>query len=53
MWETIDLKTYVVWLLANYDKEEVAQKLYDEGYSIEEIADELWIDEDDVKEIVI
>jgi len=28
-------------LLANYDKEEVVHKLYDEGYSIDEIADEL------------
>ena len=53
MRETVDLKTYVVWLLANYDKEEVIHKLYDEGYSVDEIADELWIDEDDVKELVL
>ena len=52
MRETIDLKTYVEWLLSNYDKEEVVQKLYDEWYDIDEIAEELWIDEDDVREIV-
>ena len=52
MRETVDLKTYVEWLLVNYDKEEVVMKLYDEGYSFDEIADELWMDEDDIKEIV-
>ena len=52
MRETVDLKTYVEWLLVNYDKEEVVMKLYDEGYSVDEIADELWMDEDDVKEVV-
>lgn len=52
MRETVDLKTYVEWLLVNYDKEEVVMKLYDEGYSVDEIADELWMDEDDIKEIV-
>ena len=52
MRETVDLKTYVEWLLVNYDKEEVVMKLYDEGYSLDEIADELWMDEDDVREIV-
>ena len=41
------------WLLWVFDnKEESAQDLYDEWYSPEEIADELDMDEDDVRDIV-
>ena len=52
MREMVDLKTYVIWLLSNYDKEEVTHKLFDEGYDVDEIADELGMDEDVVKEIL-
>ena len=42
------------WLLGVFDndKEESAQELYDEWYSPDEIADELDMDEDDVRDIV-
>ena len=41
------------WVLGLFDnKEESAQDLYDEWYSPEEIADELDMDEDDVRDIV-
>ena len=41
------------WVLGLFDnKDETAQELYDKGYSPDEIADELDMDEDDVIEMV-
>ena len=40
------------WLLGAFDKDKTAQELYDEWYSPDEIADELDMDEDDVRDIV-
>ena len=58
----VDLKTYVIWLLSNYDKEEVTHKLFDEGYDVDEIIIgnncnisqfvNIGNNEDDVKEIL-
>ena len=42
----------VLWILSESSKENSAQELYDEWYSPEEIADELDMDEDDVRDIV-
>ena len=40
------------WFLGLFDKDKTAQELYDEWYSPDEIADELDMDEDDVRDIV-
>ena len=44
------LAAWLLWVFDN--KEESAQDLYDEWYSPDEIADELDMDEDDVRDIV-
>ena len=51
----ITLWLLVLWMLSGADreeKEETAQELYDEWYSPAEIADELDMDEDDIRDIV-
>ena len=51
----IALWLLALWLLAEAEEEEKreeAQDLYDEWYSPEKIADELDMDEDEVKDIV-
>lgn len=51
----IALWLFALWMLAEAEreeKEEEAQDLYDEWYSPQEIADELDMDEDDVRDIV-
>lgn len=51
----IALWLLAVWMLAEAEEEEKieeAQDLYDDWYSIEEIADELDMDEDDVRDAI-
>jgi hypothetical protein len=51
----IALWLLVLWILSEADreeKEETAQELYDEWYSPVEIADELDMDENDIRDIV-
>ena len=56
MWKDISLwEALLIWAALgafSWGDDEAAQELYDEWYSPEEIADELDMDEEEVREIV-